>query len=225
MRPSIRRLIPLTALLATIATVATLSASDAATAPSGQDASTAAAAPTGFRKVVFLSHVNDPDRTPVFPGDPAFTLTTAFTVPEDGFYLQFVQEGEHSGTHYGVPCHFHEGERCADQLPARAFVRPAVVVDVRRQAAADADYEVSVADLRTFEARHGRIPPGATVIAWTGWQDRWGTPAYANEDGAGNLHQPGFGLAAARWLVRERDLGAIGTDTFSPKRPPTPSSG
>ena len=167
-------------------------------------------------RVVFLSHVNDPAQTPVFPGDPEFTLTTVFTVPEDGFYLQYVQEGEHTGTHYSAPCHCHEGERCADQLAARDFVRPAVVLDVRRQAAANADYEVTVADLRSFEARHGRIPPGAAVIAWTGWQDRWGTPAYANEDAEGNTHQPGFSLAATRWLLRERDLGALGTDTFGP---------
>jgi kynurenine formamidase len=171
----------------------------------------------GFGRVVFLSHVNDPARTPVFPGDPAFTLTTVFTVPEDGFYLQYLREGEHTGTHYSAPCHFHQGERCADQLAAADFVRPAVVVDVRRQAASDADYEVSVTDLRRFERRHGRIPRGAAVIAWTGWQDRWGTPAYLNYDAQGNVHQPGFSLAAARWLLRERGLGAIGTDTFSPE--------
>jgi kynurenine formamidase len=99
--------------------------------------------------VVFLSHVNDPATSPVFPGDPEFTLTTVFTVPADGFYLQYVKEGEHTGTHYSAPCHFHEGERCADQLAARDFVRPAVVVDVRRQAARDADYQVTVADLRS----------------------------------------------------------------------------
>ena len=174
------------------------------------------AGPGRFSRVVFLSHVNDPATTPVFPGDPEFTLTTVFTVPADGFYLQYVKEGEHTGTHYSAPCHFHEGERCADQLAARDFVHPAVVVDLRRQAARDADYQVSVADLRAFEARHGRIPPGAAVIAWTGWQDRWGTPAYANEDAEGNTHQPGFSLAATRWLLRERDLGALGTDTFGP---------
>jgi kynurenine formamidase len=54
------------------------------------------------------------------------------------------------------------------------------------------------------------------MIAWTGWQDRWGTPAYANEDAEGNTHQPGFSLAATRWLLRGRDLGALGTDTFGP---------
>ena len=65
------------------------------------------------------------------------------------------------------------------RLPAAAalgVLRPAVVVDVRRQAAANADYEVTVADLRSFEARRGRIPAGAAVIAWTGWQDAGAPP-------------------------------------------------
>lgn len=44
-----------------------------------------------------------------------------------------------------------------------------------------------------------------------------GTPAYYNFDAAGNVHQPGFSLAAARWLIANRHLGAIGTDTFSPE--------
>ena len=54
----------------------------------------------GFSEAVFLSHLNDPSQTPVFPGDPAFTLRSVFTVPEDGFALQVVREGEHTGTHY-----------------------------------------------------------------------------------------------------------------------------
>src|SRR5690349_21086978 len=59
----------------------------------------------GHIRLVTLSHVNDPAVTPLFPGDPAFTLTTAFTIPTDGFYLQYVQEGEHTGSHWGVPGH------------------------------------------------------------------------------------------------------------------------
>ncbi len=171
----------------------------------------------GFRRVVFLSHVNDPATVPLFPGDPEFTLTPVFTIPEDGFYLNLIHEGEHTGTHFSAPCHFNEGQRCADQLAARDYLRPAVVIDVRRQAAADADFEVSVADIRRFERRHGRIPANAAVIARTGWAEKWGTPAYYNFDAEGNVHQPGFSLEAARWLIAHRRLGALGTDTFGPE--------
>src|SRR5256885_9623900 len=83
----------------------------------------------GFSQVVFLSHVNDPAVIPGFPGDPRFAMSTSFTVPKDGFYLQYVREGEHTGTHYSAPCHFHVHALCADELDAGDFVLPAVVVD------------------------------------------------------------------------------------------------
>jgi kynurenine formamidase len=170
----------------------------------------------GFDRAVFLSHVNDPAQTPLFPGDPEFTITQVASIPDDGFYMNEVHEGEHTGTHYSAPCHFDEHGRCADQLAARDFFFPAAVIDVRRRAAANADYAISITDLKRFERRHGRIPDGAAVIAWTGWQDKWGTPAYFNYDADQTVHQPGFSVDAARWLLDHRDVRALGTDTFGP---------
>ena len=130
----------------------------------------------GFSKVAFLSHTNNPARVPVFPGDPPFTMSTTFTVPQDGFYLQYVKEGEHTGTHYSAPCHFHVQARCADQLDPGDFVLPAVVIDVRAKVSKNVDYEVSVADLKAWESTHGQIPPQSAVLLWTGC-DRWWGPA------------------------------------------------
>ena len=168
-------------------------------------------------RLVFLSHVNDPATTSGFPGDPEFTLTTAFTVPEDGFYLQYVKEGEHTGTHWGAPVHFDENGLAADELDAGDLFLPAVKIDIRDKAARDQDYAVTVADLKAWERRHGRIPDESAIILWTGWAKRWGTPAYANLDAEGRIHQPGFGLEAAQWLVDTGRLGrrgSLGTDTF-----------
>lgn len=170
---------------------------------------------------VILSHVNDPASTPVFPGDPDFEVTTVATVPQDGFYLRYIQQGEHTGTHWGAPCHFEDGGLCADELDAEDLYRPAVKIDVRQQAQADPDYGVTVDDLREFERRHGCIPREAAVIGWTGWEQRWGTDAYANLDDDGVLHQPGFTVEAVRWLLDNGKLGrrgALGTDTFGPDR-------
>lgn len=171
--------------------------------------------------LVFLSHVNDPATTNVFPGDPPFTLETVATVPADGFYMQYVMEGEHTGTHWGAPAHFQEGGLTADQLDPGDLFLPAAKIDVRRQAAANADYAVTIADLQAWERRYGRIPRGAAVILWTGWEDKWGSDAYPNLDADGVIHQPGFSIEAARWLIGNRRLderGALGTDTFSPDR-------
>jgi kynurenine formamidase len=218
MRPSRRQLLPLIALLAAVAVLAMLSAPGAATS-----AAPAPALP-GFSKVVFLSHVNDPATTPGFPGDPRFTLTTAFTVPEDGFYLQYVKEGEHTGSHWGAPCHFHTGELCADRLDPSDLVRPAVVVDVRAKVRRNVDYQVTIADLKAWERRYGSMPKGAAVIAWTGCDRFWsakqtGRNYYNCGSGHPGLHQPGFSLAAVRWLIDQHVLGrqgALGTDTFGP---------
>ncbi len=195
----------------------------------GSDDSTTLRSPTslpGFPLAVFLSHVNDPRRTPVFPGDPAFSLRTVFTVPEDGFSLQYVKEGEHTGTHYSAPCHFHVRARCADQLNAGDFILPAVVIDVRAAVRADVDHEVTVAELRAWEADNGPIPPGAAVLLWTGCDRFWG-PALAPDrrtyyncgSAAGRFRQPGFSRTAVRWLIKTGVLaerGALGTDTFGP---------
>jgi kynurenine formamidase len=168
-------------------------------------------------RLVFLSHVNDPATTSGFPGDPEFTLTTAFTVPVDGFYLQYVQEGEHTGTHWGAPVHFHEDGLAADQLDPGDLFLPAVKIDIRDKAAHNEDYALTVDDLKDWERQHGRIPDQSAVVLWTGWGNRWGTPAYANLDAEGRIHQPGFGLEAAQWLVDTGRLGrrgSLGTDTF-----------
>jgi kynurenine formamidase len=170
-------------------------------------------------RLVFLSHVNDPATTSVFPGDPEFTLETIATVPVDGFYQQYVREAEHTGTHWGAPGHFHEGRLLADQMDPGDLFLPAVKIDIRAQAAADPDYGATIDDLRAFERRHGRIPRGAAIILWTGWESKWGTDAYPNLDADGVIHQPGFTIEAAQWLIDTRRLdrrGALGTDTFGP---------
>jgi len=172
-------------------------------------------------RLVSLSHVNDPAVTPIFPGDPEFVIAPAATVAVDGYFLNDVHQGEHTGTHWGAPGHFEPGGRLADDLDLDDLFRPAVVVDVREPAAADPDYAISVDDLLAAEHRHGRFPHEAAVLGWTGWSRRWGTPGYPNRDPAGVAHQPGFSLEAAEWLLEQGVLGqrgALGTDTFGPDR-------
>jgi kynurenine formamidase len=171
-------------------------------------------APFGFRRVVFLSQVLGPG-TPVFPGDPAVGLTPAASIGRDGYYLQRLTCGEQSGTHWAAPAHFRSDGLSADQLAAADFFFPAVVLDHRVQAAADADFAVAVSDVERWEAAHGEIPRRAAVLLRSGYDERWGNPpAYLGTDDDGRLHYPGFSGAAAEWLIERRGIGALGTDTM-----------
>lgn len=171
-------------------------------------------APFGFSDVVFLSHVLA-ESTPVFPGDPPVELRTAATIERDGYYLQHVSFGEQSGTHWAAPAHFGAGERAADQLDAADFFFPAVVLDRRAESAADPDFIVRLADVERWEAEFGVIPEHAAVLLLSGYDGKWHDPAgYLGTDSDGRPHYPGFGAGAVRWLIEQRGIGALGTDTM-----------
>jgi kynurenine formamidase len=170
--------------------------------------------PFGFSDVVFLSHVLA-ESTPVFPGDPPVELRPAAAIEHDGYYLQHVSFGEQSGTHWAAPAHFGVGERAADQLDAADFFFPAAVLDRRIEAAADPDFTVRLADVERWEAEFGATPEHAAVLLLSGYDCKWHDPAaYLGTDSGGRSHYPGFGSAAVRWLIDQRGIGALGTDTM-----------
>lgn len=170
--------------------------------------------PFGFSDVVFLSHVLA-ESTPVFPGDPPVEFRPAATIEHDGYYLQHVSFGEQAGTHWAVAAHFSADEPTADQVAAADFFFPAVVLDHRAEAAADPDFAVRLADVQRWEAEFGPIPERAAVLLLSGYDSKWQNPAaYLGTDSGGGLHYPGFGSAAVRWLIDQRRISALGTDTM-----------
>jgi kynurenine formamidase len=91
-----------------------------------------------------------------------------------------------------------------------------VVIDISARAAADPDTVVELADLRRFERRHGRIPRGAIVFMYSGWEARLPDPAaFKNTGPDGAAHFPGFGIDAVEWLLEHRRPTGIGVDTMS----------
>ena len=102
----------------------------------------------------------------------------------------------------------------ADQVPINRLVLSAVVIDIRDQAALNQDYQLSISDVQAWEAANGLIPAGSMVLLWTGWQERWRDPAaFLNLDLQGVMHFPGFSAAAAEFLVANRQVEGLGTDT------------
>ncbi|MFI5493769.1 cyclase family protein [Actinoplanes sp. NPDC051859] len=169
--------------------------------------------------LVNLSHLADPATTCVYPGDPPFVVEPVTTIAEHGFRLNYLRQGELTGTHWSAPGHFTEGGALADELELQDLCRPAVKIDVRDRCTDDPDFTLSRADLLAWEHDHGPIPPESIVVLWTGWDAKWGTDAYYGYDNAGVLHQPGFSVDAVEWLIDTGRLGrrgGTGTDTFGP---------
>ena len=167
-----------------------------------------------YSKVVDLQHVISPD-IPLWPGDPKVEFTVVATMAKDGYYLRKFAIGEHSATHMNAPNSFIEGNHQAitSYTPEQRVV-PAAVIDVRDKCAANADYQLTQADVQDWEAQHGQLRPGTFVIMFTGWQDKWDDPtAFINQDAKGDLHFPGFAKATTMWLVNDRQISGVGIDT------------
>ena len=171
--------------------------------------------------IVDLSHPYD-EYTIFWPTAEAFTLhKVADGVTAGGYYYaaNTFSTSEHGGTHLDAPVHFGEGKYTADQIPLERLIGPAVVIDVTASAAKDRDYRVTREDVVAFEGKHGRIAEGTIVLARTGWSRHWPeAKAYLGDDTPGDaskLSFPSFGEAAARVLVDERRVGALGIDTAS----------
>ena len=173
-------------------------------------------------RIVDLTHAFDA-RTLYWPTSPSgFRLDTlaAGTTPGGWYYsANAFSAPEHGGTHLDAPIHFAAGHATADRVALERLVAPAVVIDVSAKAAADADYRLTRQDVLDFEARHGTIRPGTIVLLRTGWSARWpDRQRYLGDDtpnDASRLHFPSFGEDAARLLVGERKVGAIGVDVAS----------
>jgi len=201
--------------LAVLAVVSTPGARGAAPAvPPAPDLRTA--------RVVDLTHPFD-ERTPYWP-----TATRGFELApvhygrtEAGYFYSAYSfcAPEHGGTHLDAPIHFGEGRWTADQIPVERLVRPAVLIDVAAASAADADHRLTADELQTWEARHGRIAEGTIVLLRTGWSARWpDKKRYLGDDTPGDasrLHFPSYGAEAARILVADRKVAALGVDTAS----------
>jgi kynurenine formamidase len=142
------------------------------------------------------------------------------TTPGGWFYSAYnFSSSEHGGTHFDAPIHFAEGRHTSESVPIDRLVGPVAVVDVSERASPD--YEITVDDLAGWESRHGLLPPGTIVLLRTGWGERWPDPLrYLGTDQKGpeavaELHFPGLSPEAARWLVENREIDAIGIDTPS----------
>ncbi|MDF2775114.1 MAG: cyclase [Geminicoccaceae bacterium] len=173
-------------------------------------------------RMVDLTHALNA-RTLYWPTSPTtFKLDQLSYGPTPGgwFYSAYAFSApEHGGTHLDAPIHFGEGHHTVDRIPLEKLIAPAVVIDVTAKTRGDDDYRLTSDDVAAFERANGRIPDGSIVLLRTGWSSRWpDRKAYLGDDtpnDASNLHFPSFGVEAARFLVQERHIAALGVDVAS----------
>ena len=165
------------------------------------------------KKFVDLTHAFNPD-IPHWKGAPQESVKTLYTVKKDGFIIQeFCHIGQW-GTHIDPPAHFHEGLKTVDQVAPKDMLLPLVVLDVHEQVAKNADYVLTLNDVRTWEKKHGRIPKNAFVAMRTDWSKRWpDNAAMQNKDSAGVFHYPGWSKDVLKLLYEERGITASGHET------------
>ena len=173
--------------------------------------------------IVDLSHTYDAS-TIFWPTAEPFKLDkVADGVTPGGYYYAAnnFRTAEHGGTHLDAPVHFASGKHAVDGIPLDPLVGFAAVVDVAAKCEANADYLVTQADLEAWERTHGQSPAGAILLIRTDFSKRWPDAARylgTAERGAAavpKLHFPGIHPDAARWIVANRSIKAIGIDTAS----------
>ena len=163
---------------------------------------------------VDLTHTFD-EEIPRFSDFEKAEVSTLFTVPEHGFFVQRWNIVTQYGTHIDAPIHFVENKRYLNDLDLQELVLPLIVLDYTKEAQENADFVLTRDHLLEWESKHGAIESGTFVALRTDWSKRWpDTEAFENKDEDGNQHLPGWGLDALKFLLEERGVKAIGHETF-----------
>jgi kynurenine formamidase len=96
----------------------------------------------------------------------------------------------------------------------RSLIAPAIVMDAAERSARNADYLVTLEDVRVWERRFGSEPNRSIATLYSGWQEKRDTPyTFLNLNSNGARHFPVFGMQAARFLIAECRIGGIEIDS------------
>jgi kynurenine formamidase len=174
-------------------------------------------------ELVDLSHPYD-ETTVFWPTSDRFRLEKTFDGITAGGYYYAANNfftAEHGGTHLDAPVHFAQGAQAVDQIPLERFFGLAVVIDVVAKADRDPDYQITLEDIAAAEREQGPIGTDSILLFRTGFSRRWPDAArYLGTAGRGDqaardLHFPGLQPEAAKWLIANRPIRAVGIDTAS----------
>jgi len=178
----------------------------------------------GGIRVVDLTQLLQPS-TPIIPLPPEFGAAWPFSMEEISrydsrgplWYWNNIKTSEHTGTHFDAPIHWVTGKdipnSSVDTIPVKKFIAPACVIDCSKKSAKNSDFLLTVAEVKSWERKHGKIGRGSWVFLRTDWSKRRRRPAdYLNlrDDGA---HTPGPHPDVVPFLIEKRDVIGFGNET------------
>jgi kynurenine formamidase len=171
------------------------------------------------RQFVDLTHAFCPG-IPHWPGFDNEQRITTYYYDEGvgskghGFFAQEYRIPGQWGTHVDPPAHFVKGKRFLDEISVKEMVLQLVVLDVSKKAAENPDYQISMDDVRAWEAKYGSIPEGAFVAMRTDWSKRWpSSERMRNADKNGVAHYPGWSKEVLTYLYEKQKITASGHET------------
>lgn len=165
------------------------------------------------KKWVDLSHRID-EHSPHFPALPALEKKDLFTL-KDGFHVQQISVVGQYGTHIDAPIHFVAGGRWLEEISLKDLLLPLFVIDKSAEVTANPNYILTKQDILEFEEQYGNILPGSFVAFRSDWSKRWpNQDAMRNLDEAGVQQSPGWSREALEFLIKERQVKAVGHETF-----------
>lgn len=200
-----------------IKTVGAITAVAAAASLDQKAAASVNAAPQqniSYSNVVDLTHTLHPDFQ-TYSGEKQIDLKKVFSLKKDGYNLNgYNLSNEHVGTHMDAPFHFSDRDS-ADAIPAQNLVGALAVIDITDKTRLNSDAQLTMEDLKAWERKWGRIPDGAVVAMYSGWERYVNYPQFRNADSKGIMHFPGFHIDAINYLLEMRSVKGIMVDTLS----------
>lgn len=180
-------------------------------------------------RYIDLTHTITPNQ-PVWKGfgpatfRPAVDPTTGrpYTYAKDGFEATaYTFATDQFGTQFDPPAHWAPEQAAIDEVPASYSVRPLVVINTAPQVAKDPKYFLTVADVKAWERKHGRIPAGSVVMVRSDWSKRWTDDPVAAKALAADPNFPSVSLAALKFLHLKRNILFHGHEPLDTDSTPT----
>lgn len=169
------------------------------------------------KELVDLTHSFAPT-TPVWSGfgqaefAPAFDPKTKrpYTIKQDGFRTTYYNMVRQYGTHVDPPAHFAEDGVTMDNIPLKQMILPLIVLDNTRYQGNDENHAFSIADLKTWEKQHGKVPRGSFVALRTDMYKDWDS----NPERFKRAPFPAWAFETIKFLYEQRGVTATGHEAM-----------